>query len=240
MKRPLVGTLHPSDYVDIHDGVIAAQKATEYLRSQGARIEIPTEHRWWEYGTAIQMMLDHYKERISDIDVLDVGSGWGAVGPALSLTYNTTVTEYEPGGGERHDRQRTIQILKNAGRKGINLHSFTLETMPAQDYDVVLCISVLEHTDPAKEKSFWLELGNRVRPNGLFYMTTDCVPEAGKAYTFDNLRTHNFVLDELKERVEMMIEHGFTPLGKPEYVYNGNYVHDFTFFRCGMIKNGRH
>lgn len=234
--RPLIGTLKLEDYQDIGNGVFAAQHATEYMIRNGARIEIPTTHRWWEYGTAIQMLLDRYGAGISDISVLDVGSGWGALGPALAFVYGTRVTEVEPG-NERHDRQKVNQILSCAGKPMLNVLNATTDSLPDGQWDMVSCISVIEHMPPDVEARCWKKLTDRIKPGGLFFCDVDCVPDQSKSYVFDELRAHNFTCEEMRDRVETLRSLGMENLGElPDYEYNGNMVHDFTFFRIGMRK----
>lgn len=233
--RPLVGTIHPDDMAEIREGVDAAQRAVDLLHHEGARIEVPTPWRWWEYGTAIQMMLNQYKERMNEIEVLDVGSGWSALGPTLQLTYNTKVTEYEPNAQYLNDREGVQHALGKHSRQGLTLHQCGLENMPETQFDVVCCVSVLEHVAPQIELASWVELARRVKPNGMLYITTDCVPYKSRSYTFDNLREQNFVLDDLMIRTATLEQFGFTPMGKPDWTYHGSYVYDYTFWRCGMM-----
>lgn len=236
--RTLVNTLHLDDYFDIKQGVEVAKNAVSVLQGHRCPIVIPHEHRWWEYGTGIQMMLDHYKEKMPQIDILDVGSGWSGFGPSVNYTFNSNVIEYEPVAQYRNDREQTIAVLHSFGKKGIYLHGFGIENMPAQDYDVVCCISVLEHVPKNFEKQAWKELAARVRKGGLMYMTTDVVEDPTVPHVFDELRVMpNYTLPEMKERVEMLRDEcHMIPLGIPNYKWNGNHVHDFTFFRAGFMK----
>src|SRR5665213_554471 len=100
------------DYNEIHDGVSAIKAATGYLKNQGVRIEIPDIHRYWEYGTAVQLLLNNYKNKLKDVDILDVGSGWGALLPTVSLLYNSNCTEYEPWDVCRNDRIKCNEVIK--------------------------------------------------------------------------------------------------------------------------------
>jgi 2-polyprenyl-3-methyl-5-hydroxy-6-metoxy-1,4-benzoquinol methylase len=236
MTRPLVGTIHRDDMFDIREGVDVAQRATDYLHMNGARIEIPSPWRWWEYGTAIQLMLNHWAERVSEIELLDVGSGWSPLGPTMALTFNTQVTEYEPSRQECMDRIEVQRILHGKGRRLMHIEPIKLEQMPDTQFDVVCCVSVLEHVQQEAERQLWMELAKRVKPNGMLYITTDCVEEKGKKYTFDHMRSQNFTVADLKERVERLMAGGFTPLGKPDWEYHGAFVYDYTFFRAGMMK----
>lgn len=233
--RPLIGTLKMDDYPDIGDGIFAAQYSTNHMKAHGARIEIPTEHRWWEYGTAIQMMLNEFGKGIETSKVMDVGSGWGAFGPAMAYVYGATVTECEPG-NERFDRAKVNEILRNASKPEIRVLPNTTDDLPAEQFDMVTCISVIEHMPATVEARCWENLVARIRPGGLFFCDVDCVIDQTKSYVFDYLRAHNFTCEEMKERVQWLKKLGMEVIGQEEYTYNGNMVHDFTFFRIGMRK----
>jgi SAM-dependent methyltransferase len=227
MTRTLVNALHPDDYSEIVEGVQAVQNAVQFLHHRGVRIEIPHTHRWWEYGTAVQLLLTHYKEDLPQIEVLDVGAGWGAVGPTLSLFYGTKVTECEPDLQCRQSRTRCNDILREQGKPEIDVTSRDILCLPDHKYDAVFCISVIEHLAPATEAACWRELVSRLKPNGLLFITMDCVPDPRKQYAFDNLRCQNFTM-------------GMIPMGKPDYAYKGSFVFDYSFFRAGFVKNGSH
>src|SRR5882672_7909773 len=125
MKRTLVNSLHPDDYEDIQDGIALAKPSITNLQAAGAPIVVPHTHRWWEYGTAIQMILENFSHwLLRDISVLDVGSGWSGLGPAISYTWDIEVTEYEPVEKYRNDRQITIEVLKRLGKRGVYVHNY--------------------------------------------------------------------------------------------------------------------
>lgn len=240
-RRPLVGSINLDDYKDMTEAVTLAKDTIAILKDSKVKIEIPHEHRLWEYGTVIHAMLHKYDGKIpSTISVLDVGSGWSALGPILNYKYNCDVIEYEPDIKTYwDDRLSTSSFLKTSGRKGIYLHSFTLESMPGQDYDVVTCLSVLEHVKKDKERQCWKELAARVRKGGLLVITVDIVENAHAKYSFDEMRAlPNYTLDDMRERVNMLIDEcNMKVLGpEPEYVWNGSHVNDYTFFRLVMTK----
>lgn len=237
-RRPMVGSIHTDDWQFIQKGVDIAQQATRELKAAGVRIEIPTEFRWWEYGSAIQLV-DYLLEVREKVDVVDIGSGWGVVGPALILEYGkkVEVSEYEPDQMYWADRANCNAYLQRTKGQEIYYHHFDLSNMPAQDYDAVFCISVMEHVPfPQPERGCWYELAKRVRPGGVLFMDCDLVPERKPfgSYRFDELRAHNYIMDEVKERVEWLKGFGLKPIGVPDFQYNGSVVHDFTFFRIAM------
>jgi hypothetical protein len=90
------------------------------------------------------------------------------------------------------------------------------------------------------ERPLWRALADRVKANGMLYITTDCVERKDGKYVFDNLRMQNFTVADLRERVEDLTSDGFTPMGVPDWRYHGPMVHDsYTFFRAGLLKLSR-
>lgn len=237
MRRPIGNTVHPDDYTEIHEGVDAIKRATSYLQSRGVTIEIPHQHRYWEYGTAIQILLNSYQERMPDIDVLDIGAGWGAVGPALSLFYNTQVTECEPLEHCRASRQKCNKVLQELGKKPINVIDNDLFTLPKKQYDAVFCISVLEHVKKIDEPYAWTALAEKVKKGGVLYLTCDCMENPEQPHQYDNLRETNYKVQDMMFRLGVLQNLGFTTMGKPDFTYNGNLVFDYTFFRVGLFKS---
>jgi len=113
-----------------------------------------------------------------------------------------------------------------------------VDNLPDSTFDAVFCISVLEHVEPVSERLAWSNLASRVGRGGLLFITTDCVEHKGRTYMWDQYRRQNFTLEMLKERVEGLTSHGdFTPMGQPDWEWKGPQVHDYTFFRVGLIKN---
>jgi hypothetical protein len=233
-----VNALKTEDYYDIHNGVQVIKYATSQLKEAGVRIEIPHEHRFWEYGSAIQTMFDTFGSESLQRDktVLDVGAGWSPLGPALALCCGCLVTECEPDVGCRTSRVACNRFLEKKKKVPINSLDLGLSNLPPYQYDAVFCISVMEHVKQKEERQAWVELAKRVRPGGLLFMTVDCVQELGKPYTFDNLRETNYTTQMLEVRVDIIKSLGLVPMGIPDYTYRGAQVFDYTFFRLGFLK----
>lgn len=236
MRRPIGNTIHSDDFADIYEGINVIKSATRYFQSRGAIVEIPHVNRYWEYGTGIQILLDHYREKLPDIEVLDIGSGNGAIGPALSLHYNTKVTECEPLPVCRDNRKKCNDILRQANKKEMELLAGDLFHLPKKQYDVVLCISVLEHVTKLDEPYAWGALAERVKPGGILYITCDCMSEPEKPHMYDELRETNYCTKDLEFRISVLSNLGFATMGRPDYTYNGNQVFDYSFFRVGLLK----
>lgn len=243
--RTLINSLHPDDYDDMMKENLELQDICKLLQTEGLNIEIPHHHRYWEYATVLKMILDDCKlyrdhwdklplERLGSFNFLDVGSGHGLMGPALSCLYNISVTECEP--SDYAHRTQTNAWLKLHGYKEIKVIPCDTDNLPREQYDMVSCISVIEHMHADVEARCWKNLVDRIRPGGLFFADVDCVENPNVPHVYDNLRVHNFTIPELKDRVEHLKSLGMEPIGEPDYNWNGNQVFDFTFFRIGMRK----
>lgn len=224
----MVGALQIQHYESIEKGVALAQEATRFFVSRGCRIEIGHSHRWWEYGTAIELFMKH-----PTMEVLCVGSGADALGPTLALNFDVHVIECEPDKQFREARQHLNEVLVERGRRPITLLDNSIHQLPEQQYPMVCCVSVIEHV--LYERQAWELLAKRVSPKGVLYITTDCVPESGRKYHFDNLRLTNYTIDTLRERVAAL--EGFSPIEPPDWRWHDAYVFDYTFFRVAMVRD---
>lgn len=234
--RTLVNSRHPDDEKDIETEIVELRYACKDLMDNGLNIEVP-ECRYWEYGTVLKMLKDYCidtKTMPMDINFLDVGSGHGLMCPALSYLYGVNVTECEP--SDYQHREKTNAFLKSQDAKEIRVFPVSTDNLPDETFDMVSCISVIEHMTADIESRCWKNLVDRIKPGGLLFIDVDCIPDPNRSYIFDNLRVHNFTIPEMKERVELLQSYGMVTLGEPDYNWNGAMVHDFTFFRIGMRK----
>ena len=238
----LVGCIDPvEDYPVIKKGVDYVKEKTQMFRSRGCRIEVPpslnyviTEHRFWEYGTAVELAWRHrllhpIQERTK---VVNIGCGWDALSPALSCDGVFDITDCEPDEVCRNDRKKINEVVISMGRHPIKILPNSVYELPNESFDIVYCISVLEHV--SNEGDAWLALTNRVSKDGMLFITVDCVEHKNKSYACDGARQTNYTLDVLKERIEMVKKLGFKTIGEPDYVYHGAHVFDYTFFRVGF------
>jgi len=237
--RPYVGTILAEDYEFIRPGIKAVKDATIWFRTHGAHIDIQHEQRYWEYGSAVQAMMS-LPAKLNRMEVLDVGSGHGALGPTLALTWGHQVTECEPDPGALQSRVECNRILAQVGRDPITVIQQGIDNLPEREFDAVCCMSVLEHI-AGDTQEHWVELAKRVKKGGLLFVTVDCLQYENKVYHNDNLRNQKFTPEFMKTKVDWLMNQGFTPLGgEPDYRWNGAYVFDYTFMRIGMerIVNG--
>lgn len=239
--RSFVKCLEVGDYQEIKEGVDIVHKAVVALSPRiGGRFALPHPHRWWEYGSAVQALMSVYQDKLAQngMKILDVGSGWSPLGPALAYTFGLKVWEVEPEFQSRSARAYCNAALRDLKKPELTVLEGGVENLPQEQFDAVFCISVLEHVNPANEVQGWKNLAERVKPNGLFFMTTDIVPDSKGHYTFDEQRAQNYTVDVMEDRVDMLTGMGFTPMGQPDYTFRKSEVYDYTFFRCGMFKTG--
>jgi SAM-dependent methyltransferase len=229
--RTLINSLHPDDYNDMMEENEELQKVCQIFHSNNLNIEIPHHHRYWEYATVLHMLRNYV---VFDTKVMDVGSGHGLMGPALSYLHEVNVTECEP--TDYAHRVQTNAYLTSQGKPEIRVIPCGTDNLPDEQFDMVSCISVIEHMHADVESRCWKNLIDRIKPGGLFFADVDCVENPNIPHIYDNLRVHNFTIPELKDRVDNLIALGMEPLGEPDYNWNGAQVFDFTFFRIGMRK----
>lgn len=233
--RALTNSLHLDDYKDMEEDVKELKIMFDKFVAQGNLwVVIGNEHRYWEYGTVMMLLIDYCKGNMDELKYLDVGSGWSLIGPAMAYIYNMNVTECEPSPREFNDRITMNAYLQAEGKKQIRVLQQGLDNLPDEQFDLVSCISVIEHLPADVEIRCWKNLVDRVKPGGILFVDCDVVPDNTKSYMFDNLRTHNFTIPEIQDRVKLLKSLGMESLTEEDYTWNGAHVYDYSFFRICM------
>lgn len=213
-------SLQPSDYDEILEGVRLVQMADAKFPG---KFYFPHPHRLWEYGSAVQAHLDRWNINLGGLipaDVLDVGGGYGALGPTLATQLKEKVTELE------------INPIIVVQRNFLKIPNLTAELGSALDftrekqYNSVFCISVIEHI--TEWQVALTGLISSVAPGGLLVLTTD-YGETSDAWVNDSERDNKFVEKDIFEMLEILVEAGFK--FEAETRYHGPQVFDYTFFR---------
>ncbi len=230
----MVGTVQMSDYNAIDEGVKLVQKYAGLLQADGINIQIPHPHRWWEYGSGVQLLLNKFRD-VKGLDVLDMGAGWSPLGPTLAFL-DQKVTECEPDAGCRFGRDRINTLLKLGNHPEMRLLPNGIENIPDdRAYDAVFCVSVLEHLPVLEEALAWNRLGVFVKKGGILYITVDCVHDKNRSYVMDNMRATKYTVEDIKNRVSWLTSCGFRPMGVEDYKFHGPMVFDIPF--AGSVSN---
>lgn len=145
-------------------------------------------HNWWnkegEFGILhrinpirleyiIEKIKSHYNQ-IPDLEVLDVGCGGGLIATPLAA-YGFNVTAIDA-------LQSNIDIAANYAKEKnirVNYLKSTIEELESRaQYDVVICLEVIEHVDNVQQ--FLVNLVERVKPGGIAIIST--INRTKKAY----------------------------------------------------------
>lgn len=238
----LTKTVEESDYGLIVDEVMVLKHAYNVLTSRGVKIEIGHDHRFWEYGVALKAF--HNWMNTDNPKIADIGAGLSLLGPSISYSENLGLTEVEPNSSYEYDRNLCNGILLDLKKPKIDWVNTELNTFrqwynTSNFYDVVFCISVIEHV--AADHEFLRNLAEMVKSGGLLFLTTDVMPrmpkENGAGYHFDNLREHNYTMYDVCKMIEYLnVEKGFELLGESDLEYKGDKVFDYSFCSIAMRK----
>lgn len=206
-------TLHPSDFALLEPEI-------GFLRDLHRRlhhlVDIGHECRFWEYALALRAAMSDTRGRRCTL--LDVGGGGGLFSPAAAVC-GFEVTEIDPKDfSEQVDKQARV-----IGKRIEFIRSIDDEIRYKKKYNVVTCISVIEHIED--HYGFLRRLISLVAYNGLLILTTDFHP-SGEAKVDGHLRTYSEeVLTDFARRADQCIFFG----GTPEWSYIGEHVHNYNF-----------
>lgn len=102
---------------------------------------------------------------------------------------------------------------------------------PDLRFDAVFCLSVLEHVpdDESEEYSHFLhDLTGLVKPGGLLMITVDAAETDTDRYHFCWMRERIYNPDAMGDLVTAVTRRGFTPIGSPNWDYEGPTLYDYT------------
>lgn len=181
------------------------------------------EQRRWEYGMALKALVDSNSET-----VLEVGGGGSLLYPMMDLC-GIDIVEIDPWDCSELLLKQKTKMNSTFPIKYIK-EDF-LQTNLDEQFDAVVCTSVIEHVKQHNE--FFQKLLSHVKPEGILILTTDFHP-SGKTFSADHLRT--YTEKDLLAYAESA--KGFDFLGgKYDYNYYGDYVYQYTFASL-VLKHG--
>ncbi|XVN40878.1 MAG: bifunctional 2-polyprenyl-6-hydroxyphenol methylase/3-demethylubiquinol 3-O-methyltransferase UbiG [Rickettsia endosymbiont of Argas persicus] len=123
----------------------------------------------------IEKIKSHYND-ISKLEVLDVGCGGGLIATNLAMQgFNVTAID-----ALQSNIDTAIDYAAENNIKVTYLKSTIEELESNKQYDVVICLEVIEHVENVQE--FLLNLVKRVKPNGMAIIST--INRTKKAYLF--------------------------------------------------------
>ena len=123
-------------------------------------VEPPYEYLWVE-----QVLNSHYGSLLNSLTLLDAACGqpsWLLRATELGFDSVTGV-----------DLNKNSILVDRVKRKGLNYYQHDLANPLPLEYDVVTCISVLEHMPISVQESALANMCSAVRPGGSLLLTLD-------------------------------------------------------------------
>jgi hypothetical protein len=211
--------LELKDYDNLHAGTAAAYQSNAVCMGSGVPIYLPHSHRFWEYGSALEAIARH--AGVIE-DVLDVGCGHSLLGPAVVLEHGGHLTELDP--LELEERGRVLpEVLHGAYTQIQGELPYVFD----KKFQVVLCISVLEHIPLEQQEDAWFSLVSAVDDGGLLIVTVDYSDET---YSDAPERKVMFNRNDVTNRVAYLKGSGFE-VGEVSYDKCPPQVNDYNFYR---------
>jgi SAM-dependent methyltransferase len=226
--RPYTRSLDPADYAYLqHVGPL------RYFEQEMTRHGVPHrewhEYRLWEYASIMQQLDELAVPK--DATILDVGSG-GSFFPPYLVTVggyaNAALTDSMAYGDIFEDVRRQREHYCGAALPLFDLPVENMVTIADGSYDVVMCISTIEHVEAAKHDDALRELLRVTKPGGLLFITSDYFRDVAQweaspsrhvqhtAYTKDTVLS-------LPSRVDADF------VGETDLDYRGDFVHNYSF-----------
>lgn len=235
-KRPYTRSLDSQDY--------AFLPHAEWLRVFEGGMTAPHclwhEHKLWE-NASIMQQLEELKVP-KDARILDVGSGGMFFPPYLAAVggyRNLTLTDSM---AARNDLDDMIHAQEVAYGVDMPLHVLPAEDMSSiasESFDVVMCISTIEHVDAEHHDDALREICRLTKPGGLIFITSDYFQSGaqGKAQHQASPYVAGQATAYTKELVlglPNIIDVDF--VGDTDLDYRGDFVHNYSFVNICLRK----
>lgn len=233
--RPFTRSLHPDDYAFLpHAEPLRAFE--QAMSAAGVGHRAWCEHRLWEYASILQQL--ELLEVPKDAQILDVGSGGSFFPPYLATIGgypHVSLTDSMAYGDIRPD----IEDQREAYGVALPLYDVPAEDMallPSDTWDVVLCISTIEHIAADRHDDALREICRLTKPDGLIFITSDYFRD--NAHFAQSVSRHlqetpyqeGFVLD-LPNKITADF------VGDTDLAYRGDFVHNYSF--CNIVLRKR-
>lgn len=238
MTRPYTRSLHPDDYTDLpHATPLRAFEASMTAASVPHREW--HEHRFWEYASMMQQL-----EQLGvpkDAKILDVGSGASFFPPYLATIGgypNVELTDSMKYG----DVTSMVVAQRTYYGVALPLHDLLCEDMTplaSESFDVVMCISTIEHVDD--HDAAFRELVRVTKQGGYIFITSDYFrdPQHFEQSISRHLQVTDyreaFVL-ELPNRFGVEFVQNSFAVALTDLAYCGDFVHNYSFCNVCLRK----
>lgn len=108
---------------------------------------------------------------------------------------------------------------------------------PGARFDILTCLSVIEHLPAGGIQGFLEAAYALLRPGGLFVLTTDFWGTEGPDTAhFHWMRERIYTPDTIRALVQLATSLGFQLLEPPDWTYHGNQVYDYSIASLVLVK----
>lgn len=239
--RPYNRSLHPDDYEFLPHA--KPLRAFEHaMTAVGVQHRAWHEHRLWEYASMMQQF--EQLDVQGDAQILDVGSGGSFFPPYLATIGgypNVSLTDSMKYGDITPD----IESQRAHYNIELPLYDLLVEDMSvrpsigwtgASDFwDVVMCISTIEHVDADQHDNALREIWRITKPGGLIFITSDYFRDHAQ-FEASPSRHLQFTpyMKEFVLTIPSMIAVDF--VGETDFDYCGDFVHSYSFVNVCLRK----
>jgi ubiquinone/menaquinone biosynthesis C-methylase UbiE len=200
------------------------------------------EHKLWENASIMQQLYE--LEVPADAAILDVGSGGMFFPPYLATLGGYPNVSLTDSLAARDDLEAMIQAHREAYRVQLPFYVMPAEDMSAlasESFDVVMCISTIEHIASDQHDAALKELCRLTKPGGFIFITSDYFRSVdghvdraqwqGSPYRDGQETAYH---QELVLRLPSLIDADF--VGETDLEYRGDFVHSYSFVNVCLRK----
>lgn len=231
--RPYTRSLHPNDYEFLLD-VPELRMFQARMQADGVPHREWHPHRFWEYGSMLQQ-LDELGVP-SDAEIVDVGAGASFFDPFLAQRY-PNLCEIDCMMYETVEQQEAmVEAQRQHYGVKLPLYNESIEDLSGkfhEEFDVTLCISVIEHVN--NHDAGFAELVRITKPGGYIFITSDYFKS--REHWEVSISKHLQVTPYTKEFVLSLPERfGVEFVGETDLEYLGDFVHNYSFVNVCLRK----
>lgn len=233
--RPYTRSLHPDDYAFLPHAPMLRQFELD-MQAKGVPHREWCEHRLWEYASIMQQLEELHVQQ--DARIVDVGSGGSFFPPYLATVGgypNVSLTDSMKYGNI------TAYVAGQRAHYGVDLPLYDMlaERMPDDweaAWDVVMCISTIEHVESSEHDNALRELCRIAKPGGFIFITSDYFRDAVQ-FEASPSRHLQFTMytKEFVESIPSKIPASF--VGGTDLDYRGDFVHTYSFVNICLRKD---
>lgn len=231
--RPYTRSLHAADY-----GFLPTVGDLHRFQDEMQRAGVPHRewhpHRLWEYASMLQQLGDF--DVRADAEIVDVGAGASFFDPYLALTHprlcEIDCMMYETAA----EQEAMVEAQRRHYNVSLPLYNASIENLYGrfhEQFDVTMCISVIEHVND--HDAGFAELVRITKPGGYIFITSDYFRDV--AHWEQSISRHLQVTPYTKEYVLSLPERfGVEFVGETDLDYQGDFVHNYSFVNVCLRK----